>query len=181
MDTSLLLFGLAKVVFGIFVGAVGIFIASRGLHRLLGSGEIDSQTKEGNLAIGVLKAGSLVALGMLFQHPVSATFSAFDLMYSGGMLEGGALVKVLVYALSHLGLSIVVSASVLALGTMIFTALTRGVDEMEEIRKGNVAPAIVLSAVMVVLALLTSPGLDNALQGLLPLPELGRDQVIVPS
>jgi hypothetical protein len=56
-----------------------------------------------------------------------------------------------------------------------------GVDEIAEIRKGNVAPAIVLAAVMVVLALMTAPGLENALEGLLPLPELGRDEVLIPS
>jgi uncharacterized membrane protein YjfL (UPF0719 family) len=181
MDGSLLTFGLAKALFGIFVGAVGIFVASRVLHRLLGSGEIDAHTKAGNTAIGVLKAGSLVALGILFQHPVSATFSAFDLLYRDRSLTMIGLRRVMTYALLHLSLSIVVGAVVLALGTWLFTRLTRGVDEIDEIRKGNVAPAIVLAAVMVVLALMTAPGLENALEGLLPLPQLGRDQIYAPS
>ena len=69
----------------------------------------------------------------------------------------------------------------LALGTFLFTKLTRNVDEMEEIRKGNVAPAIVLAAVMVVLALMTAPGLEMALEGLIPMPQLGRDMVAGPA
>ena len=39
----------------------------------------------------------------------------------------------------------------------------------------------VLAAVMVVLALMTSPGLQTALDGLLPIPELGRNEVIAPA
>lgn len=181
MDGSLLIFGLAKSAFGIFVGAVGIFVAARVLHRFLGSGAIDAHTRAGNTAIGVLKAGSLVALGILFQHPVGATFSAFDLLYRDRELTMVGFRRVTTYALLHLSVSIVVGASVLALGTLLFTRLTRDVDELEEIRQGNVAPAIVLAAVMVVLALMTAPGLENALQGLLPLPELGRDELLAPS
>ncbi|MCO4763493.1 MAG: DUF350 domain-containing protein, partial [Myxococcales bacterium] len=69
---------------------------------------------------------------------------------------------------------------VLAFGTGVFSRLTRGVDELQEIREGNVAPALVLAAVMVVLALLAAPGLQMALDGLLPLPELGRDLMVTP-
>ncbi len=177
MNLSLLLVGLAKAAFGIVVGAVGIFVASRALHRLIGSGSTDTGQREGNVAIGVLKAGSLVALGILLQHAVSATFDAMDLLYRDAAITGKAIGRLGAYAGLHVGLSIVVSAVVLALGTWLFTHLTRGVDEMEEIRGGNMAPAVVLAAVMVVLALMTAPGLQMALDGLLPLPTLARDQV----
>ncbi len=178
MNIALLLMGLAKAAFGVLVAAVGVFIASRALHRMLGSGSTDSETRQGNVAVGVLTAGSLVALGILFQHSVSATFNAMDLMYRGRDLSLIALRRFGTYAMAHLGLSIVVSACVLALGTYVFTKLTRDVDEMEEIRKGNTAPAVVLAAVMVVLALMAAPGLQMALDGLLPLPTLQRDQVL---
>lgn len=181
MNTSLFLVGLSKAAFGIIVGAVGIFIAARALHRLIGSGSTDEHTREGNLAIGVLKAGSLIALGILCQHSVTATFAAMDLMYSGQSLTLGAVGSLALYALLHLGVSIIVSATVLALGSWLFASLTRDVDEMKEIRAGNVAPALVLAAVMVVLALLTAPGLQTTLDGLLPIPELARDQVAAPA
>jgi len=181
MNASLFLVGIAKALFGIVVGAGGIFVAARTLHRLIGSGSTDSHTRDGNLAIGILKAGSLVALGILLQHSVSATFAALDLLYHDRALSFAGVANIGVYALVHLAFSIFVSAGVLALGSWLFTTLTRGVDEMEEIREGNLAPALVLAAVMVVLALMTAPGLQTALDGLLPIPELGRDEVIAPS
>jgi uncharacterized membrane protein YjfL (UPF0719 family) len=177
MNLSLMLVGLAKALFGIVVGALGIFVAGRALHRLMGSGEVDAAQRSGNVAVGVLKAGSLVALGVLLQHPVVATFNAMDLMYRGESFTFGILRRFLTYAAIHLGVSIVVAALVLALGTWLFARLTREVDEMAEIRRGNAAPALVLAAVMIVLALMTAPGLETTLDGLLPLPELGRDQV----
>lgn len=181
MNTSLLIVGLAKALFGMIVGAAGIFAAARALHRLLGSGETDEHTKAGNTAFGVFKAGSLVALGILLQPAVVATFDAMDLLYRDQALTAVAARRFVTYAAIHVGLSVIVGACVLALGTFLFTKLTKGVDELAEIRKGNLAPAMVLAAVMIVMALMTAPGLRTALDGLLPLPTLGRDEISAPS
>jgi hypothetical protein len=123
----------------------------------------------------------MLAIGIMLRHAVIATFNAADLMYRDAELTLLAVRRVASYALVHLGLSCVLSAAVLALGTWIFGKLTRDVDEMEEIRKGNAAPALVLAAVMVVLAMMTAPGLQMALDGLLPLPELARDTIEAPA
>ncbi len=181
MNLALVVVGLLKALFGVIVGAAGIFVSSRALHRLLGSGALDASQREGNVAVGVLKAGSLIALGLLLQHAVVSTFDALDLMYRDAAIDGTALRHIFTYAALHVGVTVVVGACVLALGTMLFTRLTRDVDEMAEIRRGNVAPAIVLAAVMVVLAVMTAPGLQMTLEGLIPLPELGRDLISGPS
>jgi hypothetical protein len=179
VNATLLLLGLAKAVFGILVGAAGIWAASRALRRLLGMST--AEEREGHVAFGVLTAAMLVALGILLQHPVGATFNAMDLMFRDHPVTGVGLQRIAVYALLHLGVSIAVSAGVLALGTWLFAHLTRDVDEMAEIKKGNVGAALVLGAVMNVLALLTAPGLQMALDGLLPVPTLARDEVQAPA
>lgn len=180
MNVSMVIVGLIKAGFGIVVGALLIFVASRAIHRLLGMGAVDESQREGNVAVGILTAGSLVAVGIMLRHAVIATFSAADLLYRDADFSTAALAHVAMYAAIHLTLSTVLSALVLAFGTGVFSRLTRGVDELKEIREGNIAPALVLAAVMVVLALLAAPGLQMALDGLLPLPELGRDLMVTP-
>ncbi|MCU0689924.1 MAG: DUF350 domain-containing protein [Polyangiaceae bacterium] len=181
MNLALFYTGLAKVAFGIVVGAAGIYLASRALSRLLRSGEAEAEQRRGNMAAGVLHAASLISLGLLVQHAVSATFAAMDLMYRGQAISVPMLTRFAMYALVHVTFSLMTGAGVIALGTMLFALLTRGVDEMAEVRKGNVAPALVLGAVMIVMAMMTAPGLQTALDGLLPLPALGRDQLLAPS
>jgi hypothetical protein len=129
----------------------------------------------------VLSAASLLSLGLLAQHAVSATFSAMDLMYRGQKLAAPMVGKFAFYGFVHVILSLAVGAAAIAVGAFLFGRLTRGVDEIEEIRKGNIAPALVLGAVMVVIALVAAPGLETALEGLLPLPTLARDEVLAPS
>jgi uncharacterized membrane protein YjfL (UPF0719 family) len=181
MNSSLFFVGLAKVLFGIAVGALGIFFASRALGKLLRWGDVDAEVQGGNMAAGVLKGAGLVALGLLVQHAVTATFSAMDLLYRGEALRPAMLAQFAAYGLAHVSFSLAVGACVLALGAFLFNRMTRGVDEMAEVRRGNVAPAIVLGAVMIVMALMTAPGLQMALDGLLPLPTLGRDEGVTPS
>jgi uncharacterized membrane protein YjfL (UPF0719 family) len=181
VNTTLVFVGLAKVGFGVLVAVLGIFLSTRMFGRAIGIKNLDQELAKGNTAAGVLVASAVVSLGLLAQHAVVATFSAMDLSYRNQAFEPRMLVAFGVYGLAHVLTAFLVGLAVLVLGKVVFARLTRGVDEMEEIRKGNVAPALVLGGVVVVLALMTAPGLEMALTGLLPLPTLGRDELIAPS
>lgn len=181
MHLTLFLIGLGKIVFGILVGAAGVWLGSRVLARLLRLGEMDAGLREGNVGIAALSAAGLISLGLLAQHAVSATFAAMDMMHRGHRISARMLGTFLFYGVSHVALSLAVGATAIAIGVFLFGRLTKGVDEVEEIKKGSVAPALVLGAVMVVIALMAAPGLETALDGLLPLPTLARDEMIAPS
>jgi hypothetical protein len=76
MNLSLFLVGTGKLLFGLLVAVLGMFLAFRLLRRVLHG---STAAAANNLAEGVLEAGALVALGILAQNTVSATFSALDL------------------------------------------------------------------------------------------------------
>ena len=177
MNKTLFWFGLCKVGFGVFVGAVGIYLGLRLLTLLLRQKETDAELGKGNVALALLHAAGVLSLGLLLQHAVTATFDAMDLLYRGRDFEARMLGRFAVYALLHVGLSLVIGSLVIAIGVGIYGRLTRGIDELAEVRRGNPAPALVLACVIVVLALLVEPGLRAALDGLLPLPVLPRDTV----
>lgn len=175
MNKTLLWFGLAKVGFGVVVGAFGVFLGLRLLSLLLRQKDADGELAKGNIAVGILQAASVLSLGLLLQHAVTATFDAMDLLYRGREFVPAMLGRFAVYATLHVGLSLIIGSLVMALGVSIYGRLTRGVDELAEVRRGNPAPALVLSCVIVVMALVVEPGLRAALDGLLPLPVLPRD------
>ncbi len=181
MNTTLFLIGLAKVAFGVLVGAVGVFVATRLFARLTKLGKVDDELAKGNVAAGVLVTAAILSLGILAQHAVVATFSAMDLAYRNESFEVGMLAVFVIYGFAHVLTSFAVGLLVLVLGSFLFGWLTKGVDELAEIRKGNVAPALVLGGVVIVLALVTAPGLQMALEGLLPIPTLQRDEGLMPA
>lgn len=180
MNLNLFLMGLAQVGFGVLVGAVGIFVATRLLGWLLGWGRADEELKKGNVAEGILQGSAILSLGILAQHAVTATFAAIDLAFRGEQVSTEMVLTFLLYGSIHVTVAFAIGALVLWFGAWLFSKLTRGVDEIAEVKKGNVAPAVVLGAVLVILALATAPGLEVALQGLIPLPQLGRDEMVAP-
>ena len=181
MHSTLLLIGVIKVVFGLLVGVAGVLLASRVMIRLLKLGNTDEALKQGNTAVAILQASGMISLGILGQRTVTTSFSALDLMAQGNTFDGVILGKFAGYALAHLVISLTIGAIAMAVGAIVFNRMTPGIDEVEEIKKANIGAAIVLSAVIVVMALLAAPGLQTALDGLLPLPVLGRDEGVMPS
>ncbi|MBZ4421021.1 DUF350 domain-containing protein [Myxococcus sp. RHSTA-1-4] len=180
MDLVLLLVGLVKVVFGGLVAALGIWLGLRGLSRILGTNPVE-ELRQGNTAAGVVHAATLLSLGLLVQHAVQATSDAVDLTVRTPPFQPLMVGKLLAVAVLHVGLSLGVGVAVLAIGILLFDRMTPGIDELAEVRKGNVAAALILSAILVVLAMLTAPGLQAALNGLIPFPQLPEGALRAPA
>ncbi|GHG65581.1 hypothetical protein GCM10012319_06840 [Comamonas sp. KCTC 72670] len=180
MDLTLLFVGLIKVVFGGLVAALGIWFALRGLSRILGANPA-AELRQGNVAACLVHAASLLALGLLVQHAVQATSDAVDLTVQNPPIHLAVVGKLLAVSVLHVGLSLGVGVTVLGTGVLLFDRMTPGIDELEEVRKGNVAAALILSAILLVLALLTAPGLQAALNGLIPFPQLPEGMLRAPA
>ncbi len=180
MDPVLALVGLAKLLFGLVVGVVGITIAARSATRFAGFESVDEGLRSGNVALGVVVAGAIIAMAILVQHAVAGTFGALDLIRHAAPGAIGILWLV-VYGVSHVGAALGGGVLLLIVGTRAFVRLTPEVDEVTEVHEGNVASALVLAAMLVALALLAQQGVETMLDGLLPIPGLGRDAVPVPS
>ncbi|WP_434347752.1 DUF350 domain-containing protein [Myxococcus virescens] len=180
MDLVLLFVGLIKVVFGGLVAALGIWLALRGLSRILGANPVE-ELRQGNVAACLVHAASLVSLGVLVQHAVQATSDALDLTVQNPPLHLLVVGRLVAVAVLHVGLSLGVGVTVLGTGVLLFDRMTPGIDELAEVRKGNVAAALILSAILLVLALLTAPGLQAALNGLIPFPQLPEGTLRAPA
>ena len=178
MNSELLIIGGMKLIFGTLVGVIGIGLGSRLVARLLGIQDVAKELADGNHAIGIVMGGSILSMGLLMQHSIVSTFAAVDLITRSTPGEEFGMGQMLLYGVGHLGMSLILTGLIIMFGVRLFMWLTRGIDELSQVRDGNIAPAIVMGTVMIVLALMASPGLSTLLDGLLPLPTLGRDIVI---
>ncbi len=177
MDWALFFVGVAKLFLGLVAAALGIYVAFRALVRVLGTNGAANEPQAP--AAGVLEGAAVVALGILGRNPLTATYEAMDLLLAQHALAGWVLAKVALYAVLHLAFSLLVGAAILGVGLWLFNKVTPDIDEMAEVRKGNLGAAVMLGAILIVLALLTAPGLQAALNGLLPFPDL-PDKVAIP-
>lgn len=172
MNGALLAAGAVKLVLGIGLGGLGVFIAWKLLSRLLSSAE--GVPLEDNPAAGVLHASALLSLSLLVRQTLGALFDTIDLFIARGDATS-TLPRVLLLGGLHVALGLGLAVGLLALGLWLFDRLTPGLDELAAMRAGKVGPALVLGAILVSLALLASPGLEALLAGLIPWPSLPAD------
>jgi len=172
MSPDLLFVGLAKLLFGLLVGVVGITLASRLLDRWLGERGSGPAIREGNLALAIVRGAGFVGLAILGRNSVLSSFAALDYLQLSGAGEWGLGGRMVLYGTLHTAVALVAGACVLGVGVLVFDRLTAGIEERRLVRSGEVAPAVVLGAILIALALVTAPGLQATLDGLLPLPEL---------
>lgn len=177
MNLGLVLIGFVKLVVGLVLAALTVVLAYRVLARLLKSGH----ALEENPAAGVLHASSLLSLALLARNSLGALYDTIDLVVHGGAPSLAQLLKVAAHGLLHVGLALVLGTALLALGVWIFNRLTPGVDEVAAVGQGKLGPALVLGAILVVAALLTGPGLEALLAGLVPYPALPSGSSVSPS
>ena len=176
MDLTLVAIGLAKLIFSLVVGVVGVSLAARLATRFAGFASVDEGLREGNRALGIVVGASILSVAVFVQHAVTATFGALDLLRYA-QVGAAAFAAVAGYAIVHVGAALGFGALLVMVATRSFVRLTPEVDEVAEIHGGNVASALVLAAVLLALALLAQQGVETVLDGMLPLPRLGRDGV----
>jgi len=123
--------------------------------------------REGNVAIGLTLAAVVVGLAIILQPAVSGALpSSGDRLVpdlAPRLLPLVTLALILVRAL--LGLLLGVTAILFAI--WLFFHLTRELDEMQELQKGNTAVATMLAGVIIAIALLVAPVVGGITNGLL--------------
>ena len=180
MDLTLLLTGVIKLGFSLLVGIIGITTAARIVKRVNGLTDLNESLRDNNAAVGVSLAAAIISIGILIAPAISGTFNALQLLsYTAEYWLD--ITWVVLYAIVHVLAALLLGALVISLGTQIAIRLTPDIDEIEEIRKGNLSCALLMAAIMVTLALLAQEGLQMVLDGMLPMPTLARDSVIGPS
>jgi uncharacterized membrane protein YjfL (UPF0719 family) len=130
-----LLFGVLSVYAGLRVFAR----ASKGTHEL-------EELKKGNAAVGVLLAGSILAIAIIVHSLVGSV--------AGLLVPRPALhwLQSVVLALVVLLIGVLVGSLLVEGALWAFDHLSQGLDEGEELRRGNVAVALVMAGALVAVA-----------------------------
>ena len=77
-----------------------------------------------------------------------------------------------------LGLYLIISLIVIAITNVasigLFTIMTKGINEVEEIKKENIAVSIITAALMVCISLMVKDSLVLILESFIPYPDIPR-------
>jgi uncharacterized membrane protein YjfL (UPF0719 family) len=149
--------GLVQLVIAIIFAVIALYIGFSTLSKITKGMDEEKELAKGNVAVGIIVASVFIAIALVVQSGVQGLSigigkaAAVGLFSVDGLLDIGAAFVQLI-----LGIILAIAAIYLALN--ILDKLTKGIDEFEEIKKGNVAVALEMAGVIIAVAVIIQSG-----------------------
>jgi uncharacterized membrane protein YjfL (UPF0719 family) len=149
--------GLIQLVISIIFAVLALYIAFAVLGKITKGVNEETELAKGNAAAGIIVASVFVAIALVVQSGVSGISVGINKALSVGILSVDGLLAVGT-AFVQLILGIVLAVAAIYLALYILDKLTKGLDEFEEIKKGNVAVALEMGGVIIAVAVIIQSG-----------------------
>jgi uncharacterized membrane protein YjfL (UPF0719 family) len=149
--------GLIQLLISIIFAVLALYIGFAVLGRITKGIDEEKELAKGNNAVGIIVASVFVAIALVVQSGVSGLSVGINKALSVGILSVDGLLAVGV-ALFQLIIGIVLAVAAIYLALNILDKLTKGVEEFEEIKKGNVAVALEMGGVIIAVAVIIQSG-----------------------
>jgi uncharacterized membrane protein YjfL (UPF0719 family) len=149
-------FGIIQLVIAIVFAVVALYIGFWVLGKITRGIDEEKELAQGNAAVGILVASVFIAIALVVQSGVSGLSVGINKALSLGLNSDGILTVVVAIVQLLLGIILAVGAIYLALN--ILDRLTTGVNEFEELRKGNIAVALEMAGVIIAVAVIIQSG-----------------------
>jgi uncharacterized membrane protein YjfL (UPF0719 family) len=149
--------GLVQLIVAIIFSVVALYIGFITLAKITKDIDVEKELAKGNAAVGIIVAAVFVAIALVVQSGVSGLSVGIGKAASVGLLSLDGLLAIGA-AIVQLILGIVLAIAAIYLSLNILDKLTKGVDEFEEIKKGNVAVALEMAGVIIAVAVIIQSG-----------------------
>jgi uncharacterized membrane protein YjfL (UPF0719 family) len=143
--------GVIQLVISIILAVVSLYIGFAMLGRLTNKIDEEKELAKGNTAVGILVASIFVSIAIVVQSGIAGISAGLRNALAGNIYS-------LVASVIQLVLGIILAVVVIYMALNTFDKLTKGIEEFEEIRKGNVAVALEMAGVIVATALIVQSG-----------------------
>lgn len=150
--------GIVQLIIALILAVVALYIALSVLGRITRGIEEEKEIAKGNAAVGILVASVFIAIAYVVQSGVlgiSVAISSLDpYKITVGFLQ--------------LILGIILAIVAIYIALSVLDRITKGIDEFEELRKGNVAVALEMAAVIIATAIIVQSGVIGITSALFP-------------
>jgi uncharacterized membrane protein YjfL (UPF0719 family) len=149
--------GLIQLIISIIFAVLALYIGFAVLSKINKNMDEEKELARGNVAVGIIVAAVFVAIALVVQSGVSGLSVGINKAISVGILSVDGLLAIGV-SFIQLILGIVLAVGAIYLALNILDKLTKGVEEFEEIKKGNVAVALEMGGVIIAVAVIIQSG-----------------------
>ncbi len=148
------LLGLAQLVVAIILGAVVAFLSFYLFQWFTRDLDEWEELRRGNPAVGVVLGMILVSVALILRPALAVDTQTWDAGHE-------IYVQVLLAEALQVVIGLILAVLALGLALLVFLALTRGIDEVEELKKGNLAVGGLLAGVVLGVGMMVSQAVSQ--------------------
>jgi uncharacterized membrane protein YjfL (UPF0719 family) len=166
---QLALIGVIQFAVSILLAAIAAYLGIWLFERATRNIDEWQELQKGNRAIGITLAAVVIGLAIVLQPAVAGALPATSGRLFPDIAPRLFPVIVLLLMVTRVLLGLILGSAAILFAMWLFLRLTRDLDEMAELGKGNVAVAATLAGVILATSWLISPVVAGITNWLLPL------------
>ncbi len=153
---SQLLLSLAQLAIAIILSAITAFLTFYLFQWFTRDLDEWEELRKGNPAIGIVLGAIVIAVAIVLRPALTVDTGFWD-------VGRDLYFRVLLAEALQLAVGLVLAVITLVLALYLFASLTRGINEVQELRSGNLAIAGLLAGVVIGVALMISQAVEQVL------------------
>ena len=169
-----MIISILQLLFSLLIGILILFLAYRTLRFFINAGAKEKVITDNNNAFAIITGGVLLSVGMIMSGIIGPILDVFRVLNKVDAEGGGMLLQFSQYSFLFLVLGLLVCFVINIVSFLLFNLLTTDIKEMDEIRNGNVAVAIIQAVMIIVITMLVKDTTVQLLESIIPYPDMPR-------
>ncbi|MEM2933692.1 MAG: DUF350 domain-containing protein [Methanocellales archaeon] len=147
--------GFGQLIIGLLLAMGSVYIGLKLLDKLTKGIDEMKELKNGNIAVGIFMAAVIFSIATVVQSGVAGLSEAVT------GKTGGALIIAAGIGVIQLLIGIAIAVVAIYIAVNVLDKITVEIDEMEELKKGNVAVAILMAGVLLAVSFVVQAGVSG--------------------
>ncbi len=177
MDLSLLIAGILQLILSLVIGLAFIYAGFRFFHKRIKDIDEISELKKNNIAVAILNGSIILSLVIMVKNAIEPAITTFTLTLRNPDSSLTSFLQTAAIMLIQIIVAGVLAFLAIYIALNLYTFLTRDLDEIDEIKKNNIAVSIVLGVVIISISLLMQQGIKSILDALIPFPTISLNDI----
>lgn len=167
MNSQLFTLALFEIILALVVSVLIIYLSYSILHRIFFKSD---DIQGNNTAFKIFLAGIILSIGLILSEIVPSITNLLRLATTQDTQI--KMSTVLQYSALYLLIGFLASVIINAAVFLLFSLLTRGINEFKEIQENNVSIAVLVSATLVSITLIVKDSIALLVSSMIPYPEV---------
>jgi uncharacterized membrane protein YjfL (UPF0719 family) len=156
-----------RILASLALSAGALYIGIGFFDRMTAGIEEWKEMRKGNAAIGILLASVMAGMLLLMEQRIGEL--AFSIQVPTAAIPMQAVALIMAFTFLNYILGLLASVIIIFLTINLADRITPDIDEFSELKKGNIAVALVLSAALLLVIFAARPSIESAFTALLSL------------